>query len=90
MADSNVFYLDSELANGGPTTDDDDTECPMCGEVNAADCIETGHDDDDIYYEVWKCECGAHLDEEGEPVYDGPSDYEERMTERRQMGLCNF
>ena len=20
----------------------------------------------------------------------GPSDYEERMTERRQMGLCNF
>ena len=34
-------------------------------------------------------ECKAQMEEEDDDDYGG-SDYSDRMTERRQMGLCNF
>jgi len=59
-------------------------DCP--GETKM---VESGYDDDLEYYEVHSClgDCAGHFDQDGEPIYGDPSDYNDRMSERRQLGL---
>ena len=60
---------------------------PPMNDTNSADASEV---------EVINCEyCETELDsyglcEECDAECDGMSDYAERMSERRAMGLCNF
>ena len=64
----------------------DENICPDCADETKL--VESGYDDDLEYYEVYAClgDCGGHFDQVGEPIYDG-SDYNDRMSERRQMGF---
>lgn len=70
----------------------DSEECLDCGSVDT-ERAESGYNDDGTRYELWQCldeDCGCLFDAETLRIcYEG-SDYSDRMTERRQMGLTNF
>lgn len=65
-------------------------ECTDCGFENEVAC-ETEYDDySHKRYEVMSDDC-AECEECGEFLANsGSSDYDDRMSERKQMGLSNF
>jgi hypothetical protein len=82
---------DYEAREGGPETTEHgswecDSTCPSCDGETVLTWASGG---EEIHTCVSEHGCGE-FDEDGESVYDGPSDYSERMHERRQMGLCAF
>jgi len=83
--------METEMLNNGIVrfphqTAPDENICPDCADETKL--VESDYDDDLEYYEVHAClgDCGGHFDQVGEPIYDG-SDYNDRMSERRQMGF---
>lgn len=86
-------WNDCEPYRDPPEDDGETPECPDCEHADDVELSEpAGFDDDgERYGPTYCCEaCGVYFGEDGEPVHDGPSDYAERMAERRAMGLSNF
>jgi len=73
------------------TTDDvlfcDTSGCSLQYETTTFTLATVALDDNG---EVCCPECGNSLDEDASWRDDGHSDYDDRMDERRQMGLSNF
>ena len=69
-----------------------ESECPMCPTCEKMTEFCESHDNEDgTPFKTYRCEgCDEFIGEDGEIIYTGPSDHQERMHERSQMGLTDF